>query len=182
MEAAYNLEADDRTWVAQTSGAARAVWGRGGPLHAALYDATDPTAFRTWAMHTIGLPDSAVEALGRAPAGMPSSFVVRSVRTFLVHRSGRALASAGLKGGFRRMAELGSPDCLTINGLDPEGKGAMVAFWMTDGCRIDRAEAAIYRRMAHHLGAANRCRRRLRAGGVRITDDAEAILDVRLRI
>lgn len=80
------------------------------------------------------------------------------------------------------MAQLGMPDCLTINGLDPEGKGAMVTFWLTNGSRVGSAEAALYRRMAQHLAAANRCRRRLREAHGTVTDGAEAILDARLRI
>lgn len=182
LEAAYTLETDDDVWIAETSRTARAVWGRGGPLHASVYDASDPAAFRTWALHTIDLPDSAVAALRQASGQMPADFITRSVRTGLVQRSGRALASDGLKGGFRRMAQLGAPDCLTINGLDAEGRGAMVTFWMRGASRIERAEAALYRRMAQHLAAANRCRRRLREAGVAVTDGAEAVLDARLRI
>ncbi|HVT09678.1 MAG TPA: LuxR C-terminal-related transcriptional regulator [Polyangia bacterium] len=182
FEAAYNVDINDDEWVAETSRAARLVWGRGGPLHAALYDAADPAAFRTWAMHTIDMTDTAVAALRQAPSRMPAEFVLRSVRTGLVHRSGRALAPKTLKEEFQRMAQIGAPDCLTINGLDPEGKGAMVSFWITDGSRPGSKESAIYRRMAQHLAAANRCRRRLREARASATDGAEAVLDARLRI
>ncbi|HVY38637.1 MAG TPA: LuxR C-terminal-related transcriptional regulator [Polyangia bacterium] len=182
FEAAYDLDMDDDAWVAATSRTARMVWGRGGPLHAALYDATDPAAFRTWAMHTIDMTDTAVAALRQASARMPVEFVLRSVRTGLVQRSGRALAHNALKSGFQRMAELGAPDCLTINGLDPEGKGAMVTLWLTAGTRPGSKESAIYRRMAQHLAAAHRCRRRLREARANATDGAEAVLDARLRI
>jgi hypothetical protein len=58
----------------------------------------------------------------------------------------------------------------------------MIAFWTMGDCRLARDEEATYRRMAHHLGAANRCRRRLRLTGSSVTNGAEAILDDRLRI
>ncbi|MFL5308429.1 MAG: LuxR C-terminal-related transcriptional regulator [Polyangia bacterium] len=131
-------------------------------------------------MHTIELADSAVQALTHAQ--LPAELVQRTVRTGLVHRSGRGTSPAGLRSGFDRIAQRGTPECLTINGLDPEGKGVMIAFWTARGSRLARDEEATYRRMAHHLGAANRCRRRLRLSGSTVTSGAEAILDDRLRI
>jgi hypothetical protein len=101
----YSLETDDQTWLGEAARAARDVWGRGGPLHAAIYDAPDPAVFRREAMHTIDLPDGAVQSLTHAQ--LPPELVQRTVRTGLVHRSGGAALPTELRSDFDRMAQRG---------------------------------------------------------------------------
>jgi DNA-binding CsgD family transcriptional regulator len=115
------------------------------------------------------------------------SLVARSVLSLLTHNSVRQLSSPELDPLFDGMGALGSPDCLGINGLDPEGRGVILGIWMPAPHQPAPVEAAAYRRMAHHLAAAHRCRRRLRdalapGAAVKPTVGAEAILDARLRV
>jgi hypothetical protein len=61
-----------------------------------------------------------------------------------------------------RWESIGWGDILNINRLDPSGVGCL----LTIGCReplfaLDPKSASFYRRIANHLGAAFRCRRKL---------------------
>jgi DNA-binding CsgD family transcriptional regulator len=85
------------------------------------------------------------------------------------------------------LGALGHGHARNINGLDPAGPGAFIGMWARTQPEPPPAEMTIYRRMAHHLGAAHRCRLRLRKSeghgrSVDATDGAEAILDARRRI
>jgi ATP/maltotriose-dependent transcriptional regulator MalT len=68
-------------------------------------------------------------------------------------------------------------DFFYLNGLDPSGIGCL----LTLGCRepefrLSADESAVFRRLAAHLGAAFRCRRRL-GPAARTGQGAEAVLD-----
>jgi hypothetical protein len=60
FEAAYDVDADDEDWLANVLQSARAVWGRGGPAHGFIYDASDVSRFRMQTPNLIGFPDQAV--------------------------------------------------------------------------------------------------------------------------
>jgi DNA-binding CsgD family transcriptional regulator len=112
----------------------------------------------------------------------------------LVARTFRSLLASTSEAGNPEMrpmhdglASLGLPNALYLNGLNPNGRGTFIGIWQRAPGRLPSAEMAVYRRMAHHLGAARRCRERLRqaqAGrrAIDATEGAEAILDARRRI
>ena len=187
FEAAYDLDADDETWMARVLATARAVWGRAGPAHGFIYDASDVSAFRMQTLSMIDFGDDRI-AVFRAGIGLITpGYVARSFRSLLVHPSCRSFAMPELDTFFDAMGALGTPDFMGINGLDPQGLGVLLAFWVTERYLPRAGEMAIYRQMAHHLGTAHRCRRRVRASqGDRpkldATDGAEAILDARQRV
>jgi DNA-binding CsgD family transcriptional regulator len=115
------------------------------------------------------------------------AYLTRSFRSLLTHDSCRTLSSPELLPFLDGMAALGSSDFLGVNGLDPEGLGVILGFWVPERVSPPRREMAIYRRMAHHLGAAHRCRRRLhelQAERLQVdpTEGAEAILDAHKRV
>src|SRR5439155_19388908 len=73
------------------------------------------------------------------------------------------------------------------NGRAPEGRGVTLGIWTPAPYAPVSVEAAAYRRMAHHLGAAHRCRRRLRdalppGAAPKPAVGAEAIFNAELRI
>jgi DNA-binding CsgD family transcriptional regulator len=186
LDAVYDLECDEDDWLVAILAAARAVCGRTGPGHAVSYDGSRPGAFQVLRARTLDFSEAGLRCL-RASFGMVSSeLAARSFLSLLTHNSVRRLSSPELDPLFDGMGALGSPDCLGINGLDPEGRGVILGIWVPEPHQPGSVEAAAYRRMAHHLGAGHRCRRRLRATlaadeVVKPTAGAEAILDTRLR-
>jgi DNA-binding CsgD family transcriptional regulator len=187
LEAAYSLEADDQTWLPDVLASARAVWGRGGPAHGFVYDASDVANLRMHHVHMIEFSDEQAQCFERAVRLITPTYVARSFRSLLAHQSCREFSLPELLPFFEGMTVFGASDFMGINGLDPQGLGVLLAFWMSDPISPSRAEMQSYRRMAHHLAAAHRCRRRLResqAGRSRVdaTEGAEAILDARQRI
>jgi len=185
LEAAYSFDGDDQTWLEAVMRTAREVWGRGGPAHGALYDASDPADFRVSALTFLDCSPAKVEVL---MAGLPLHSPEMVRRTFLRISAGcmDALHLPKLVSMLDGMRTLGHADALNVNGLDPSGLGVYFALWGPEPANLPRGELALYRRMAHHLGSAYRCRRRLRkqqrAGEVDTTVGAEAIFDPRGRI
>lgn len=186
LEVAYDLDADDQSWLAAVMESARAVCGRGGPAHGGLYDASDVSAFRVSPVHVVDLSDEGIAWIRKGLELITTEMVVRTFRRILAGTMRRRVLPemAPMIDGLR---SLGYPNAININGLDPSGRGIFFALWSRELGDPSPAEMAFYRRMAHHLGAAHRCRQRLRAGlaaasSPDATDGAEAILDTRGRI
>jgi DNA-binding CsgD family transcriptional regulator len=186
LEAAYDFESDDQSWLAAVMSAAHAVWGRPGPMHGTIYDASDVRAFRLLNLHVQGFTDEGMVFIADGPNQVTATLVARTFRSLLASTSEVALPE------MRRMHEglsaLGWVDALYLNGLDPSGIGTLIAIWRSSRGPLPVEEMATYRRMAHHLGAAHRCRRRLRQAqlgsrrSLDATDGAEAVLDARCRV
>jgi DNA-binding CsgD family transcriptional regulator len=183
LEAAYRLETDDDTWLREVVDAACAVWARPTWAHAAIYDASNVNAFRIEHMCVAGGPAEAPTLLARGVELFSPALVGRGFRSLLVATC-RRVAHPELDDIYDAFSRLGFPDALGINGLDPSGLGVFISLWMPEPREPAPAELNVYRRMAHHLGAAHRCRRRLAAGAAPAdpTVGAEAILDGRGRV
>jgi DNA-binding CsgD family transcriptional regulator len=186
LEAAYDMDADDQSWLAAIMETARVVWGRGGPAHGGIYDATDIAAFRPVNFHLTGFSDQAAERLMSAFKFFTPAFVVRSFRSLLVGGT-RQVSLPELGPFLETMAPFDCADAMNINGLDPSGLGVFVSLWARDLTQPSAKEVELCRRMAHHMGAAYRCRRRLRESQIGRptldpTQGAEAILDAKKRI
>jgi DNA-binding CsgD family transcriptional regulator len=186
LETAYNPDGDDDSWLKGVMRAARAVWGRGGPAHGGIYDASDPDRFRVSAVHFIDCPEERLGVLRDGLALITAPLVRRTFMRVSAQRNG-ALHMPEMDTMLRGMARLGFLDALNVNGLDPSRRGVYFALWRRDRSSLPRGELATYRRMAHHLGAAYRLRRRLReqrspGQTVDAADGAEAILDARRRV
>ena len=185
LEAAYNFETDDQTWLAAVMETARGVWGRGGPMHGAIYDASDVASFRALNVHIDGFTGPALEHVVKGPAHLTPALIARSFRSSLASTSALALPEMGPM--YEALRPFGFVETLYINGLDPAGHGLFFGLWSRSRGALPAREMAFYRRMAHHLGAAHRCRRRLRQaqagrGSIDVTEGAEAILDGRRRV
>ena len=187
FEAAYDLEAEDASWLARVAATAHEVWGRPGPVQAAICDASDVGSFVIESLNLDGFSDEARAAILDGARYMTPAFVARTFRS-LTAGLAREPSMPEIAPMFDEMARLGLVDALGINGVDPSGRLVYLGLWMQEVIEPSAAELAVYRRMAHHLGAAHRVRRRLRPGETAnerqraLIDDAEAVLDARMRI
>jgi DNA-binding CsgD family transcriptional regulator len=187
FEAAYDLEANDAPWLVRVAAAAHAVWGRPGPLQAAICDASDVTNFVVECLHLDGFSDEARATILDSARYMTPAFVARTFRS-LTTGLAREPSMPEMAPMYEALKPLGVVNALAMNGADPSGHLVYLGIWMREAIAPPAAEMAVYRRMAHHLGAAHRFRRRLRqrepGKGLERTlvDDAEAVLDARMRV
>jgi DNA-binding CsgD family transcriptional regulator len=112
--------------------------------------------------------------------------VTRTFRSLLVN-SLFNVAMPEMGGAIATVAAAGCADALAVNGLDPSGLGVTLFLWGPDRVAPTPVERDLFLRLSHHLGAAYRCRRRLRESQLGRTkpdptEGAEAILDARRRI
>lgn len=187
LEAVYDVDTDDQTWLATAMGTAREVWGRGGPMHGAIYDASDIENFRVAAVHIDGFCDRGVEHILRGRSFITPGLVTRSYRCLVAGDATPTFPE--MRPMYDWFKPLGFVDTLYVNGLDPIGLGVFFGIWRQDAQSVSHAEMAVYRRMAHHLAAAHRIRRRLNrrcpSTGPRkidVREDAEVILDAAGRV
>jgi len=186
LEVAYDVGGDDQSWLASVMEAARVVGGERGPAHGAIYDASNVTAFRPLALHATGFDERGMDVIMRGLGLITPQMVTRTFRSLLAG----SIRSRGMPEMARfhdEMAAIGFPDAMGVNGLDPSGLGVYFALWTPDPDPAPAAEIELFRRLAHHLGAAYRLRRRLRQSQAeRQAPDpvvgAEAILDTNMRV
>jgi DNA-binding CsgD family transcriptional regulator len=180
LEAAYCLETNDQAWLQAVTNAAAGVSRC--PFvgaHSLTYDASDLAAFRATTMHVDG-PSETPAILQEALGQFTPHFVARTYRSgTLFAPSGRTVSAPEMDGMFAKMAAMGVADLVAINGFDPTGMGVCLQLWVPHLVDFERTECALFRRVAHHLSAAHRVRRRLRSSGASAdtADGAEAVLD-----
>jgi DNA-binding CsgD family transcriptional regulator len=186
LEVAYDVTTDDRLWLRQAMEAALTVTGWGVASHAAIYDASDVSAFRVENAEFIGLAEREVDILMRGLKLFTPSFVTRTFRSLLANGV-RQIGIPEMRPMVDEMAGVGFPDQFALNGLEPSGRGVFIGLWSKRMLDLSSADLAFFRRIAHHLGAAHRVRRRLResqpdAATPDPTLDAEAIFDAKARV
>lgn len=181
LEAAYRMDGDDTSWMRGIAEAAVRVWNGSSVAGVSLYDASDVANFKLMQLQTHNLPEEAKAVLAQFVDHFTPAYVARTFRSTLVS-TGRAYAPE-LRPCFDALRQFGFSDCLSVNGLDPNGQGVHLGL-MTREPIGELKDHATYRRMAHHLGAAYRCRRRLResASPHDPLRSAEAIVDERGRL
>jgi DNA-binding CsgD family transcriptional regulator len=185
LEAAYCFEAGDEGWLQAVTTAAAAVapYAIAG-VHGVVYDASDVSTFRVVTMHFDG-PPRMLDIILASVGDFTPHFVARTFRTLLSSPPlGRAGSAPELESTYVALGSIGISDCIGVNGFDPAGLGVFVGLWVPEPVSLDKTQASVLRRMAHHLGAAHRCRRRLREEqrSVDPASGAEAILDRRGRV
>jgi DNA-binding CsgD family transcriptional regulator len=186
LEAAYDVVADDQRWLRIVVEAALEVWGWGREAHAAIYDASNVAAVEIKNVEFVGLSPPAVDGIMRGLGQFTPEFVTRTFRMVLANGI-REVAYPEMKPMVDELGAFGFADAFSLNGLDPGGRGVLIGMWSYRMIELSPGELALLRRMAHHLGAAHRVRRRLRESQPASprpdsTVGAEAILDARRRI
>jgi len=162
LEAVYALDLDDDEWLKEALYALLRLCGPDLRYFGFFYDASDEGNLKIW---------NETRAQGVAPELESSWQIFRSLcdapfvratfrRLFL--GSARKMATPHLNPVLADREKNGWGDFFFLNGLDPSGVGCL----LTLGCRepefeISDEEGAMFRRLAGHLSAAFRCRRRL---------------------
>ena len=183
FDAAYDLDADDPAWLRRIMESAGAVLGSSVAAHGAIYDASDVARFNPQVVEFMGLSSEVIQVLLRRLGDFTPSFVARTFRALLADSTTKiGLPEMGPM--LKELAPLGLPDAFNINGLDPCGQGVFMALWVPATVHLSPAEMELFRRMAHHLGAAHRVRRRLREAqpdrkARDVTAGAEAVIQGR---
>lgn len=190
LEALYAVERTDDEWL---SGAVTALAELCGGEHHYIgffYDASNVRDFKLYKPCARNV-DPEIQASFELFRTLPNPDFVRATFRSLYIGSARRTAPTHLQPLLEQRRKAGWGDILNINGLDPSGIGCL----LTIGGRepefvLDANQAAVFRRIANHLGAAFRCRRKLaeldrgECSGARSTDvsrGAEAILDAQGR-
>ena len=187
LEAVYALELDDRSWLEKVLWALSGLFGAEPHYVGFFYDASNVDDFKLWNVCIPSAPPELAEAFGifqglvRNRAFVSTTF--RSLHVGSARRTGMPYMAPVLEARERS----GWGDIFNINGMDPSGVGCNV----TVGTRLHEftatpADLTVYRRLANHLAAAFRVRRKLGVSEVGGAVDrkpasgvegAEAILD-----
>ncbi len=188
LEAIYALDVDDERWLRQVLTATMALCG---PQHSYLgyfYDASKVEALDVWNVCAIDLPPELEESF-RLWQRTVSPGLVRATLRSLHIGSARRTGMPYVEPVLAYRESVGWGDIFSVNSLEPSGIGCLV----TIGTREREfapppREMAVYARLAHHLAAALRCRRRLGISktprGLPAPDpiEPEAVLDAEGRV
>jgi DNA-binding NarL/FixJ family response regulator len=187
LEAVYALELDDRSWLDKVLFALSALYGPEHHYVGFFYDASNVDDFKLWNVCMPTAPPELMESFGVFQGLVQNrafvSTTFRSLHVGSARRTGMPYMAPVLAARERS----GWGDIFNINGIDPSGIGCN----LTIGSRLHEfapaaADLAVYKRLASHVAAAFRVRRRLGVSAVggapgRKPDSgvegAEAILD-----
>lgn len=178
LESAYALELDDEEWLTQALYALARLCGPDHRYLGFFYDASNVNEFKLWNVARAQAAAPELESSWGIFQSLCEPAFVRSTFRSLYLGSARRTAQPYLSPVLEDRERNGWGDFFYLNGLDPSGLGCL----LTLGCRepefrLGSEDAAIFRRLGAHLGAAFRCRRRLASGGAaRATVGAEAVL------
>jgi DNA-binding CsgD family transcriptional regulator len=149
-----------------------------------LYDASQPGVFRPRHFAIVGFPPIVTEELCRdvlEPSREGAAFIQElfgGVQCALVSETfGRCFPKL-----LAFTSANGAPDIVAINGTDPTLQGCILTANVPDHTPIDPGAQLFWSRLASHLAAAYRLRRKLRRDGREILGSAEAILTPDARV
>jgi DNA-binding CsgD family transcriptional regulator len=175
LEAAYDWQLDDATWLRALAEAIVGVWGRPLWTVAFQYDASGPDEVR--------LGDPVLAGASSAVADLLIGGLARNSRRPQNVQMYRTITTgfAGPLGGLDEEAEqtlrgARTAEFFGLNGLDPSGQGCFVGIG-AERTDLTPEELLIFPRLAAHLSSAYRVRRNLRAVTVDPLHSSEAILD-----
>jgi len=179
LEAAYTTDGTDEAWLALVIETFERVWGRPQWIYGTIYDASDVNRFKVHLVKTRNLPEFAARAIKPIMEDYPSEIIRRVYRQQTLGFG----SSLGMHGEQTKefLRALGVADIFGLNTPTPDGIGCDICVG-TQKARLDPAELLLFSRLAAHLTAAYRCRRRLREAGQTPLEGAEAILDVQARV
>ncbi|HEX3777624.1 MAG TPA: LuxR C-terminal-related transcriptional regulator [Polyangiaceae bacterium] len=189
LEAVYALELDDRSWLDGILSALRALCGDDHSYVGFFYDASDVADLKIWNVAVQNTPPESMEAFQVFREISKNPTFVRTTFRSLPVGSARRTAMPYLAPVFAVREKHGWGDIFNINGIDPSGVGCDVTIGTrARECVPSASDVLVYKRLANHLAAAFRLRRRLGVAQVdgaidlkpvQRIDDAEAILDER---
>ena len=179
IEAAYRLDVPQADWLLELARTGARVFGAPSGGLAMLYDTTRGDWIHISDMQVHELPPGLVNGLFNHP-DMDRDTVLQMVRVFngVVFGSYNAIALHFAPILKIAMDRFGVEDLIMLNAIDPTGHGCMVTMPDRRGRKRSSSEVRTYRRLAAHIAAAGRLRRRIESlaklGSP--TDQAEAVL------
>ncbi len=179
LEAVYALDLDDDEWLKEALHALLRLCGSELRYFGFFYDASDEAELKIWSLTRAQGSAPELESSWSVFRSLCEPAFVRSTFLRLFLGSARRTATPYLNPVLADREKNGWGDFFYLNGLDPSGVGCM----LTLGCReaefeVSDEQAAIFRRLAGHLAAAFRCRRRLAPTRVRRhSHDADAVFE-----
>jgi DNA-binding CsgD family transcriptional regulator len=179
IDAAYRMDGEDGAWLSSVMAAAMPMMSRGLGMVGVLYDASEPGAFRPQHIAMVGFPPFVDEALCREalePSQQGAAFIQElfgGVQCALVSETfGRCFPKLLATSS----ANAGAPDIAVMNGTDPTLQGCILTANVPDKTPIDPETQLFWARLASHLAAAYRLRRKMGHIGGQIAGSADAIL------
>jgi DNA-binding CsgD family transcriptional regulator len=180
IEASYNVESDDHTWLTSVVEAVRPVLDRGLGMLAILYDASDPDHFRMKEQMNPGAPTGFEPIPARVAEGFDRAFVEANMLSRTCSLMRRATTGALPPEVWEALYRpFGIEDIFNLNGVDPSGHGCYLGVLLPKVGRLSVSTAARWNRVAAHLAAGQRVRRSLRA---RPSEPPEAVLSTDGRV
>jgi DNA-binding NarL/FixJ family response regulator len=178
LEALYALEFDEQAWLAGAVAALSRLCGPEQHYIGFYYDASNVEDFKIWSPCAENAGPEILANFEMFRTLLNPDFVRATFRSLYVG-SARRTAGGHLEPLLAERERMGWGDILNINGLDPSGVGCLLTVGGRDPeFALDAHEAGLYRRIAAHLSAAFRCRRKLSAlDGRSVSAGAEAIVD-----
>ena len=176
VEAAYQIEQSEDSWLRGVLGAARTIVDAEFEAISCTYDASNPAALRFNTFVSAGLSDEIAAHVARS---MPLSNPGYVQKTLLSTSCGTSVDVSGWRqqpGVESAGQDFGIRDFLSINGRNPSGQGCLVMALLRKEMRLTTQRRNVLTKISSHLAAAHRLRHRL-ASKVAHSGAAEAILD-----
>lgn len=193
LEAFYALDRSDDDWLSQSLLALSRVSGPAHDYTAFFYDASDVEHPKVSNPCRLGpLPPELTGVWGVFQSTLTPAFARATFRSLFVG-SGRQTALDFMGPILAERERHGHGDIFYVNALDPTGIGCALLFSAREPqFKLQSGDKALLERIANHLAAACRCRRRLSralgglpgggAPGKPISDFAEAVVDTEGRV
>lgn len=180
IEAMYDIESDDQTWLSQLANITEKVLGRGRGVIANAYDVSSPDAVRIVAAAS-GVQRGFLDFFNRTSGQLDRNYVQQA------YLSSTSCALTSDFAGWMHLPfvqsgelrEWSVVDDLVLRGWEPGGHGITLNVFQPTPARLLGRQRAHLARVASHLGTAFRLRRRIHSLAERgaSLSDAEAVLD-----
>ena len=180
VEAAYDLECEEQRWLDGVVRAARPKLDRGPGLVSFLYRVAGDGRLRPGTASNVGVSEAVAAAVMTAVPHFPPEYVAA---TFLrdpctsARTTGSRRVQEYTRAEMRRLVgPAGWRDLFVINGLDPTGFGVYLGAPLPRVTNVGAARRTSWGRVAVHLAAGYRLRRRLSPAERAQPESAEAIV------
>jgi DNA-binding CsgD family transcriptional regulator len=183
IEAAYQPDLDEQAWASRIGAAVEKTAGYGMGATVLQYRLHEQR-LEVLSVAPVGVSDEGIQAVMRSHADLPPSHVFdtyASVSCDVATKTGSPETRERTRVIFREHFEpLGWREVLIVNGLDPTGYGFSVGVILPKKMILTPGSRMTWSRVAAHLAAASRLRRRLTAQPS--PESADAILTTEGRL
>jgi DNA-binding CsgD family transcriptional regulator len=164
IEAAYEMEQDDRTWLTNIVAAAQPGLEAGLGVFGVLYDASDGRTMRITDVVLRDTPARLDDATIRDIVQASGAQVTRSFRVWPCAMASEIPGMDSHPLHAARFGAVGVGDVMGVNGVDPSGVGCIIGAFFPQVRRLRPRERLTWSRVSVHLAAGFRLRRRIGRG------------------